>query len=139
MPLRCVVCQYVSQDCLLSLSDYRKLLQSEEVQSVGMTPPTSTDSVEDVPISQNSDISVQQTDDSDGNITNHVNDDEQVSDESDVLSMDDSLSTTDSVGNKTSGFVTTLQLLRVTYLRCCVLLTYCRRHGLRMRSPLSGG
>jgi len=73
-----------------------------------MTPPTSTDSVQDVPISQNSDISVQQTDDSDGNITNHVNDDEQVSDESDVLSLDDSLSTTDSVGNKTSGFVTTL-------------------------------
>ena len=32
--------------------------------------------------------------------------------------------------------VTTLQLLRATYFRCCVLLTYCRRHGLRVRSPL---
>jgi len=45
---------------------------------------------------------VQQTDDTDVNITNHVNDDEQVSDESDVLTLDDSLSTTDSVGSKTS-------------------------------------
>jgi len=74
-----------------------------------VTPGTSTDSVEGVPIYQISDISVQQTDDTDGHITNHVNDNahdtltlEQVSDESDVLSLDDSLSTTDSVGNKTS-------------------------------------
>jgi len=63
VPLRCVVCQNVSQDCLLSLADYRKLLQCQEVRSVGVTPATSTDSVEDVPISQNSDISVQQIDD----------------------------------------------------------------------------
>ena len=74
-----------------------------------MTPGTPTDSAEGAPISQNSDISVQQTDDTDGNITNHVNDDAhdtltlgQVSDECDMLSLDDSLSTTDSVGNKTS-------------------------------------
>jgi len=104
VPLLCVACQNVSQDCLLSLADYRKLLQCEEVRSVGVTPPTSTDSVESVPISQNSDISVQQIDDTDGNITNHVTDDEQVSDMSEVLSLDDSLglSTTDSVGSKTS-------------------------------------
>jgi len=69
-----------------------------------VTPPTSTDSVESVPISLNSDISVQQTDDTDGNITNHVTDDEQVSDVSEVLSLDDSLglSTTGSVDSKTS-------------------------------------
>jgi len=35
VPLRCVVCQNVSQDCLLSLADYRKLLQGQEVHSVG--------------------------------------------------------------------------------------------------------
>jgi len=109
VPLRCVVCQSVSQDCLLSLADYRKLLQCQEVRSVGVTPGTSTDTVEAVPISQNSDISVQQTDDTDGNVTDHVNDDVQdtltlgqVSDESDVLSLNDSLFTTDSVGNKTT-------------------------------------
>ena len=105
MPLRCVACENVSQDCLLSLADYRKLLQCQEVRSVGVTPPTFTDSVEDVSKSQNSDISVQQTDDTDGNITNHVNDDyEQVSDVSEVLSLDDSLglSTTGSVDSKTS-------------------------------------
>jgi len=47
---------------------------------------------------------VQQIDDTDGNITDHVTDDEQVSDMSEVLSLDDSLglSTTDSVGSKTS-------------------------------------
>jgi len=102
VPLRCVGCQNVSHGCLLSLADYRKLLQCEEVRSVGVTPHTSTDSDEDVPISQNSDVSVQQTDDTDGNITNHVNDDFQVSDDSDVLSLGYSLCTTDSVGNKTS-------------------------------------
>ena len=32
VPLRCVVCQNVSQDCLLSLVDYRKLLQCQEVR-----------------------------------------------------------------------------------------------------------
>ena len=100
--LRCVACQNVSEDCLLSLADYRKLLQCQELRSVGVTQPIFTDSVEKVPISQNSDILVQQTNDTDGDITHHVSDDEQVSDESDVLSLDDSLSTTDSVGNKKS-------------------------------------
>jgi len=64
-----------------------------------------------VPISKNYDISVQRTDDTvtDGNITDHVNDDAhdiltlgQVSDKSDVLPLDGSLSTTDSGGNNTS-------------------------------------
>ena len=32
VPLRCVVCQSVSQDCLLSVADYRKLLQCQEVR-----------------------------------------------------------------------------------------------------------
>ena len=74
---------------MLSLADYRKLLQCQEVRSVGVTPPTSTDSVEEVTKFQNSNISVQQIDDTDGNITNHVTDDEQVSDVSEVLSLDD--------------------------------------------------
>ena len=102
--LWCVACENVSQDCLLSLADYRKLLQCQEVRSVGVTPPTSTDSVEEVTKFQNSNISVQQIDDTDGNITNHVTDDEQVSDVSEVLSLDDSLglSTTDSVDSKAS-------------------------------------
>ena len=43
VPLRCVVCQNVSQDCLLSLVDYRKLLRCQEVRSVGVTPGTSAD------------------------------------------------------------------------------------------------
>jgi len=105
VPLRCVACQNVSHGCLLSLADYRKLLQCQEVRSVGVTRPTFIDGVEDVSKSQNSDISVQQSDDTDGNITNHVNDDDQqVSDVSEVLSLDDSLglSTTVSVDSKTS-------------------------------------
>jgi len=104
VPLRCVACANVSHDCLLSLADYRKLLQCQDVRSVGVNPPTSTDSVEEVTKSQNSDILVQQTNDTDGNITNHVTDDEQVSDVSEVLSLDDSLglSTTVSVDSKTS-------------------------------------
>ena len=32
VPLRCVVCQSVSQDCLLSVADYRKLLQCQDVR-----------------------------------------------------------------------------------------------------------
>ena len=76
-----------------------------------MTPDTSADSVEGVHISHNADISVQRTDDTvtDGNITDHVNDDSldtltlgQVSDKSDALSLGDSLSSTDFVGNNTS-------------------------------------
>jgi len=104
VPLRCVACENVSQDCLLSLADYRKLLQCQEVRSVGVTPPISTESVEEVTKSQNSDISVQQVDDTDGNITNHVTDDEQASDVTDVLSLDDSLglSTSGCVDSKTS-------------------------------------
>jgi len=74
---------------LLSLADYRKLLQCQEVRSVRVTTTTSTDSVEEVTKFQNSDISVQQIDDTDGSITNHVTDDEQVSDVSEVLSLDD--------------------------------------------------
>ena len=79
-------------------------IRDREVRSVGVTPPISTESVEEVTKSQNSDISVQQVDDTDGNVTNHVTDDEQVSDVSEVLSLDDSLglSTTDSVNGKTS-------------------------------------
>ena len=68
VPLRCVACENVSQDCLLSLADYRKLLQCQEVRSVGVTTPISTESVEEVTKSQNSDISVQQVDDTDGTL-----------------------------------------------------------------------
>ena len=70
-----------------------------------MTPPISTESVEEVTKSQNSDMSVQQVDDTDGHVTSHVtDDDEQVSDVTEVLSFDDSLglSTTGSVDSKTS-------------------------------------
>jgi len=105
VPLRCVACENVSQDCLLSLADYRKLLQCQEVRSVGVTPPISAESVEEVTKSQNSDISVQQVDDTDGNVTNHVTDDDgQVSDVTELLSLDDALGlTTGSVDTKTSG------------------------------------
>jgi len=104
VPLLCVACENVSQDCLLSLADYRKLLQCQEVRSVGVTPPISTESIEEVTKSQNSDISVQQVDDTDGNVTNHVTDDDgQVSDVTEILSLDDVLGlTTGSVDNKTS-------------------------------------
>jgi len=104
VPLRCVVCQNVSQDCLLSLADYRKLLQGQEIHSVGVTPETFVDDVESVPVSQSSDISMQHANDivTDDNIINHVNGDahdtlalSQVNVESDVLSLDDSLSTAD--------------------------------------------
>ena len=34
VPIRFVACQHVTQNCLLSLADYRKLLQTQEVRSV---------------------------------------------------------------------------------------------------------
>jgi len=34
VPIRFVACQHVTQNCLLSLADYRKLLQNQEVRSV---------------------------------------------------------------------------------------------------------
>ena len=34
VPIRFVACQHVTQNCLLSLADYRKLLQGQEVRSV---------------------------------------------------------------------------------------------------------
>ena len=34
VPIRFVACQHVTQNCLLSLADYRKLLQTQEIRSV---------------------------------------------------------------------------------------------------------
>ena len=34
IPIRFVVCQHVTKNCLLSLADYRKLLQIQEIRSV---------------------------------------------------------------------------------------------------------
>jgi len=34
VPIRFVACQHVTQNCLLSLADYRKLLQNQEVRTV---------------------------------------------------------------------------------------------------------
>jgi len=65
-----------------------------------VNPPISTESVEEVTKSQNSDISVQQVDDTDGNVTD---DDRQVNDVTEILSLDDVLGlTTGSVDSKTS-------------------------------------
>jgi len=49
VPLRCVVCQNVSQDCLLSLADYRKLLQSQEICSAGVVPGAVADDNDTIP------------------------------------------------------------------------------------------
>ena len=106
------MCQNVSQDCLLSLADYRKLLQGQEIHSVVVTPETFVNDVEGVPVSQSPDISVQHANDIviDDNIINHVNGVahdtlalSQVNAESDVLSLDDSLSTADSVAGMGSS------------------------------------
>ena len=106
------MCQNVSQVCLLSLADYRKLLQGQETHSVEVTPETFVDDVEGVPVSQSPDISVQHANDivTDDNIINHVNGVahdtlalSQVNVESDVLSLDDSLSTADSVAGMGSS------------------------------------
>ena len=106
VPLRCVVCQNVSQDCLLSLADYRKLLQSQEICSAGVVPGAVTGDNDSMPISQNFDMSVQHTDEdvTDGNVTNHESlNVKELSNDSNVLSLDDSLCTADLVGNNTSA------------------------------------
>ena len=34
VPIRFVACQHVTQNCMLSLADYRKLFQTQEVRSL---------------------------------------------------------------------------------------------------------
>jgi len=51
VPIRFVACQHVTQNCLLSLADYRALLQNQEVCSTRGQTLGTPENTEDLPIS----------------------------------------------------------------------------------------
>ena len=49
VPIKFVACQHVTQNCLLSLADYRALLQNQEVRSTRGQTQVTPDNTDDLP------------------------------------------------------------------------------------------